>query len=150
MAAVQVDLHVIERLVGSRFDTVNAATSAKLLPGEQPPSDPTTPFTQYLGCDFDTVLRNTGSDESQLVNVTAEFLCAAPVTITRGDAYQVMTAASAVVAVIAEFSSSGSDHVVHFREATVRRVVIDELPMYRCVMITAKGTAERTTGTSLE
>lgn len=150
MAAALVDLHVVERLIGERFDTVSTSDTAKLGPGENTPSDPTTPFTQYLGCDFDTVLRSTADGEAQSTNVTAEFLCAAPVSVTRSDASQVMSAASAVLAAVAEFSASSSNHELTIREATVRRIALENFPRLRCVLITVRGTAQRTSGTSLE
>ena len=150
MAAAQIDLHVVERLIGQRFDTVSTSDCDKLGPGEKPPTEPTKPFAQFLGCDFETVLRSTADAENQTVRITAEFLCAAPVTTTRADAFQVMTAASAVLAAIAEFSSTGANCEVTLDEAQVRRIAVDELPQYRCVLINARGRAQRTTGTSRE
>ena len=150
MAASQIDLHVVERLIGQRFDTISTSDCDKLGPGEQPPTEPTKPFAQFLGCDFDTVLRSTADGENQTVRITAEFLCAAPVTTTRADAYQVMTAASAILAAIGEFSSTGANCEVTLDEAVVRRRAFEELPQFRCVVITATGRAQRTSGTSRE
>ena len=149
-AAALVDLHVVERLIGEQFDTVNASEVIKLLPGQPFPTGPARSFAQYLGCDFDTLDRSTANDENQTLNVTAEFLIACPVTDTRADAYQVMTAAGAVMAAIAEFSKSDANHIVTLKEATARRAVVEQLNSFRVVVVTARGTAQRTSGTSRE
>lgn len=149
-AAALVDLRLVERLIGEKFSGISDSDTTKLLPGQPIPTNAAAPFTQFCGCDFDTINRSTANDEGQKLIVTAEFLCACPVDVGRADAYQVMTAASAILAAIAEFSSTSGEHIVTLNSANVRRVQIEQLPMFRCVMITARGHAQRSAGTSRE
>lgn len=150
MPSVRVDLHVVERLVGEAFDAASASDIVKLGPGEPVPEDPTLPFAQFMGCDMQQSGRRPTDEETDEWDFNGDFLVAAPLETTKADAYQVMTAASVVVAVIGEISKQNANHTIEIRGVRVQRAEIDDLPQYRCLIVVFEGKVQRTTGTTLE
>lgn len=152
MATAQIDQRIIERLVFAQLKTAESASLMPiLLPGEQEPDAPETCYAQLLGVEFDYPDQGAGADGPDYCIVTALVVVASPPMVTDADAAQVQTATSAILAAMRRTSSSSGTHTVHIDTARTRLARgDDDLNSLRIKTIELRGTATRSSGTSLE
>lgn len=148
----QIDQRIIERLV---FGLLQGAETGDLtpilMPGEQEPEQPSKCYAQLMGVEFNYPDQGAGAGGADYCDITALVAVASPPVVTQADASEVQTAVSRVLLTMRRTSATSGTHQVNIDTARTRLAQADdELNSLRIKTIELRGTATRSSGTTLE